>query len=90
MSDATVQPVQATKTNVMAIVALITGILFIPTLGVIFGHIALSQIKKTKEKGRGVAIAGLVLGYVVVAFIVLPIAEFVISALLRSGYPDTN
>jgi len=68
MSDSTTQPVKATKTNVMAIVALIAGISFIPTLGVIFGHIALSQIKMTKENGRGLAIAGLVLGYVVVGF----------------------
>ena len=36
---------------------------FISLGAVICGHIALSQIKKTGENGRGLAIAGLILGY---------------------------
>ncbi len=50
------------KTNTLAIVSLVLA--FFVSLGaVICGHIALSQIKKTGENGRGLAIAGLVLGY---------------------------
>lgn len=57
------QPVAATGgTNSMSIVALITGLTVAP-LGIIFGHIALSQINRTGQEGRGFAIAGLVLGY---------------------------
>ena len=56
----------ATGTNGMAIAALITGLTMAP-LGIIFGHIALSQIKRTGQDGRGMAIAGLVLGYVSLA-----------------------
>lgn len=52
-----------TGTNVMAILALVFGIGG-GLLGVIFGHVALSQIKRTGESGRGLAIAGLVLGYI--------------------------
>jgi len=37
-------------------------------VGVILGHIALKQIKSTGAKGRGLAIAGLVVGYLAVAF----------------------
>jgi peptidyl-prolyl cis-trans isomerase B (cyclophilin B) len=33
-------------------------------LGVIFGHIAIGQIKTTGEGGRGLAIAGLIIGYI--------------------------
>ncbi|MEO6200199.1 MAG: DUF4190 domain-containing protein [Cryobacterium sp.] len=51
------------KYNVLAIVSLVTGILTISLVAIITGHIALSQITKTLEKGRGLAIAGLVLGY---------------------------
>ncbi|NDL59642.1 DUF1707 and DUF4190 domain-containing protein [Phytoactinopolyspora mesophila] len=40
-------------TGISAIAAIITG------------HIALSQIKRTGEEGRGMAVAGLVMGYVV-------------------------
>jgi hypothetical protein len=38
-------------------------------LGVIFGHVALNQIKQRGESGRGLAIAGIVLGYLALAFI---------------------
>jgi hypothetical protein len=34
-------------------------------LGIIFGHIALSQIKRNGQEGRGLAIAGTIIGYVV-------------------------
>jgi len=51
------------KTNTLAIVALILGIL-IPIAGIVVGHISLSQIKKTGENGRGLALTGTILGYV--------------------------
>lgn len=46
----------------MAILALIFGVLG-GYLAIVFGHIALSQIKRTGEGGGGLAIAGLILGY---------------------------
>ena len=42
-------------------------------LAVIFGHIALSQIRHSRQGGRGLAIAGLVLGYVGLALFLLVI-----------------
>lgn len=56
-------PHQAPKTNTMAIVSLI-GSFFIGLVGIICGHIALGQIKKTGEGGKGLAIAGLIIGYI--------------------------
>jgi peptidyl-prolyl cis-trans isomerase B (cyclophilin B) len=53
---------QPPKTNTLAIISLISSF-FISLLGVILGHIALNQIKTTGEGGRGLAIAGLVIGY---------------------------
>lgn len=32
-------------------------------VGVIFGHIALGEIRRSEQPGRGIAIAGLVMGY---------------------------
>lgn len=56
------------KTNTLAIVSLITSILWFPAVvGVITGHIAISQIKRTGESGRGLAIAGLIIGYLAIA-----------------------
>lgn len=51
------------KTNVLAIISLVASILSFSIIGVITGHIALSQIKKRAEGGRGLAIAGLIIGY---------------------------
>lgn len=42
-----------------------------PILAIIFGHIAHRQIRRTGENGHGQATAGLVLGYINLALIVL-------------------
>jgi peptidyl-prolyl cis-trans isomerase B (cyclophilin B) len=62
----------------MAIASLVCAFLFAPA-GIIFGHISLSQIKRTGEQGRGLAVAGLVLSYV---FTVLTVIVVVVSILL--------
>jgi hypothetical protein len=55
---------------------------------VICGHIALSQIKKTGEKGRGLAIGGLVLGYLGIISGIIVIIFFILAwiAAINSGY----
>ncbi|MCS5735925.1 DUF4190 domain-containing protein [Herbiconiux daphne] len=55
------------KTNVLGIVTLVLGVLGFGIVPVITGHIALSQIKRTGEEGRGLTLAGLILGYVTLA-----------------------
>jgi type IV pilus assembly protein PilA len=80
------------KTSGMAIASLIFGILFLffplSIPAVVFGHIALSQIKKSAGRlgGRGIAIAGLVLGYLGIAMIplILIIAAIAIPNVLRA------
>ena len=51
-----------TRTNALAVLSLVFaflgGLLAIP-----FGHIALFQIKRSGERRRGMAITGLILGY---------------------------
>jgi hypothetical protein len=56
------------STNAFAIVGFVTSIVFAP-LGIIFSAIALSQIRRSGEKGQGFAIAGLTIGIVLTAFI---------------------
>jgi len=48
---------------VLSIVALVTSVVGLSLVGIITGHISLSQIKKTHEQGNVLAIIGLVLGY---------------------------
>lgn len=74
------QPVASAKTNTLAIISLVLA--FVVSLGaVITGHIALNQIKRTGEGGRGLALAGLILGYVGIAFGVIYIVVIIIIAI---------
>jgi hypothetical protein len=70
--------------NSLAVVSLVTAVgsflgHIIPFVGgfilavvaVITGHMALSQIKKTGEPGKGLATAGLIIGYIHIAIITL-------------------
>ena len=85
-------PVTVEKTSGMAIASLIFGILFLffplNILAIVFGHISLSQIKKSAGRlgGKGLAIAGLVLGYLGIAMIpfILIIAAIAIPNLMRA------
>jgi len=49
-------------TNALAIVALVLALMGISIGGVVAGHLSLSQIKRTSEQGRGMALAGLIVG----------------------------
>lgn len=77
-------PPSSGRTNGMAIASLVTGLIGLllcgvtAILGVIFGHVSLSQIKRTGEDGRGMAIAGLVISY-------FSIAAWVLFAILWLG-----
>ncbi|WP_448810932.1 DUF4190 domain-containing protein [Agromyces bauzanensis] len=91
----TVAPTGA-KTNTLAIISLVASLLGLATgigfiVGIICGHISLSQIKKTGEQGRGMAIAGLIIGYVgIVLSIILTIVFFaVFASLWQAGYVTT-
>ncbi len=67
------------STNVLAIIALVLGFV-VPVAGIVTGAIALSQIKRTGEKGRGLALGGLVAGGV----LTLLIATIVVTSLIFS------
>jgi ABC-type spermidine/putrescine transport system permease subunit II len=84
-------PAGQDKWNVLAIVSLVSAF-FISLAAVICGHIALGQIKRTGEKGRGLAIAGLVLGYLgLLAGIITIIAVIVITmAAINDGSYSTT
>ena len=82
-------------TNGMAIASLICAFVFAP-LGIIFGHISLSQIKRTGEEGHGLAVAGLVISYLITVGTIVVMAAVVwftiaVARHLEDGsryYPD--
>lgn len=74
----------APTTNILAIIALIAAFI-VPLGGIIMGHISLRQIKRTGERGHGLALAGTIVGYVLtVAYLVLAFLYLAVFALLAS------
>lgn len=82
MSESTPQPAASgSRTNTMSIVALILAI-FLPLVGAILGHVAMGQIKKTGEEGRGLALAAIIVGWSFTAIGVLAIVLTVLPLVL--------
>jgi hypothetical protein len=81
-------------TNGFAIASMVLGILWLywvgSVLALVFGYIALKQIKQRGEGGKGMAIAGVVLGWVEVAVIpIIIIAVFAIGSSVKGDFRDT-
>lgn len=81
----------ARKNNGFAIAALICALAGLVTgctapLGIIFGAIARSQIKRTGEDGAGLALAGIIIGSLItLAFIIIVIVAVSLSPSNDSG-----
>lgn len=60
-------------TNILAILALVASFL-IPPAGIVLGAVALKEIARTGQEGRGLALAGLWIGIVISALVLLFIA----------------
>jgi peptidyl-prolyl cis-trans isomerase B (cyclophilin B) len=73
------------QTNSMAILSLVSSFVFAP-LGILFGHLSLSQIKKSGEDGRGLAVAGLIIGYLLT---VLGVVAIVLSVVFVAFFMTT-
>lgn len=50
------------RTNVLAVSAIVAAFPM-PVAGIVLGHLALAQIRRTGEQGYGLALAGTVVGY---------------------------
>ncbi|MDI3423504.1 DUF4190 domain-containing protein [Streptomyces luteolus] len=68
-------PQQQPSTNGLAVTSMVLGILcFLPPLGLVLGLVALSQIKRNGQRGKGMAIAGVTLSSIGTAFLVLALS----------------
>ncbi|MBM7791349.1 DUF1707 and DUF4190 domain-containing protein [Tenggerimyces flavus] len=72
----------AVASLVLGILGFFTGITAIPA--VITGHLALSRIKRNKTEGHGMAVGGLVMGYLAIAIGVV-VAIFVVGMIMFVG-----
>lgn len=79
------------RTNPLAVASFVMGLVgvlpILPFIGsllaVIFGHIALTQTSKSGDRGRGFAIAGIILGWLIIALAIVLLA-FLFPAFVES------
>jgi hypothetical protein len=55
-------------------------------LGAVLGHIALRQIRERGEHGRGLAMAGVIIGWIGIAVVVLILALAAFGPVNRGNY----
>ncbi len=83
-------PIFATRaTNALAVASLVLGIVWLYWIGsilaLVFGYVALIQIRERNESGHGLAVAGIVLGWVGVGIGILTLTIALITAGAGSG-----
>ncbi len=61
------------RTNTYAILSLVFAFVFSP-LAIVFGHMARKQIRMTGEGGDGLALAGMIIGYISIGLMLLAFA----------------
>ena len=75
------------RTNGMAIASMVLGIVWLYWIGsilaLVFGYIARKQIRERGESGDGMAIAGIVLGWIGVGVLAL---VFVVAVVANANY----
>ena len=64
--------------NDLAVVALIASCIGLSIPGLVMGHIALGQIKRTGQTGHGFALAAVIVGWVVTVLVALAVVAFIV------------
>nr|WP_246328246.1 DUF4190 domain-containing protein [Curtobacterium pusillum] len=78
----------------MSIVFAFGGVIIWPLViltspaGAIMGHIALGKIKQSGEGGRGLALAGIIGGWVLTGLFVLVVGLIIVLTAVGSSYSD--
>lgn len=75
-----------TKLNTLAVVSLATALSgFGSVAAIITGHVSLAQLKRTEQSGRGLALAGVIIGYVGLALWILGGAAMAVLRLVAGS-----
>jgi peptidyl-prolyl cis-trans isomerase B (cyclophilin B) len=64
--------------NDLAVIALIASCVGLSIPGLVMGHLAMRQIKRSGDSGRGIALAAIIIGYAVTVIVLLSIVAFVV------------
>lgn len=74
------------RTNPLAVASLVSAF-FVPLAAIVLGHVALGQVARSGEQGRGLAVAALVLGYGSIALLAALVLGSVAFLLVISATP---
>ncbi|MBN9612686.1 MAG: DUF4190 domain-containing protein [Actinobacteria bacterium] len=77
-------PTTVAQTNTFALVSIILAFIQ-PIAAIVFGHMGMSQIKRNGDGGRGLALAGLIIGYIYVALMIAFVLFYVSMVALMIG-----
>ncbi len=78
-----VQP--APPTNILAIIALVASCIGFTVPGIVLGHVALYQIRRTGEAGHSLAVAALIVGYILFGLSILIVIGYIIFIVFVLG-----
>jgi hypothetical protein len=80
------------KTSGLAIWSLVLSLVGLGPVGVVLGHLALNEIKKSNGavEGQGLAIAGLVIGYITTGLYLLVGCIILLILLVAASAPTTT
>jgi hypothetical protein len=84
-TPAPAQPASTEKWNVLSIVAFVLSLVGFNIIAIVLGFIGLNQVKKTGERGRGLAIAAIIIGF---ASIVIGIIVFIAVFATMAANPN--
>jgi membrane protease YdiL (CAAX protease family) len=84
---ATPAPAPGEKWNILSVIAFIIVFFGFSLISIILGFIGLNQIKKTGERGRGLALWAIILGFV---SIVLGIIAWIVFFSVVAANPDVT
>ncbi len=76
---------ETTPRNKLAVWSLVLSIFLFTFVAAILGHIALGQIKKSGGGGRGLALSGVIIGWLTTVFFFIPLLAVFIAP-EASGY----
>lgn len=82
-------PVYRRPTNTLAILSLVLAFVFSPA-AIVTGHIARRQIRTSGEDGEGLALAGLIIGYIFTAIQVVFLGLWLTVVLTLVGHGTNN
>ncbi len=82
------------KQNTLAITALVLSlvgfiVVFTAPVGTVLGHVARRQIRDTGEDGEGMALAAIIIGWVITGLVLLGCVAFVILAAVAGNNHST-